>query len=72
MNGLEQEYAGVLECEIRDATTPESKEQIQSYGFDTHGMVLMDENGNVQKKMDGHLMKEPAIRAALREVMGDS
>ena len=70
MNGLEEEYAGVLECEVLDATTAENKAKIQSYGFGTHGMVFFDENGSLAKKLDGHKMQEPLIRTALKEVMG--
>ena len=72
MNGLDEEYGDTLTCEIRDATSPESKEQIKQYGFITHGMVFFDAEGTVAKKLDGHLVKEPAIRAALKEVMGGS
>ncbi len=70
VNGLETEYNDSLECEILDATTPESVEQIKGYGFGDHGLVIFDGEGNVQKKMDGHLMQEPQIRQALKEVMG--
>ncbi len=70
VNGLETEYKGNLECEILDATTPESVEQIKGYGFGNHGLVIFDGEGNVQKKMDGHMMQEPQIRQALKEVMG--
>ena len=70
VNGLEEQYTGKLECEILDATTDESKAQIKAYGFGNHGMVIFDGEGNVQKKMDGHLMQEPKIRQALQEVMG--
>ena len=66
----EEQYTGKLECEILDATTPESVEQIKGYGFGNHGMVIFDSEGKVQKKMDGHMMQEPQIRQALKEVMG--
>ncbi|MFQ5639502.1 MAG: hypothetical protein ACE5IR_16070 [bacterium] len=72
MNGLEQEYAGVLDCDVLDATTAESKAEIQALGFGTHGMVFLDEQGAVVKKLDGHRMQEPLIREALKEVMGGS
>ena len=69
VNGLEEEYQGTLECEILDATTSDSKAQIQAYGFGNHGLVIFDAQGNVEKKMDGHLMTEPEIRQAVQEVM---
>jgi hypothetical protein len=70
VRGLEEEYQGALKCEVLDATTSENKAQIRAYGFDNHGLVIFDAQGNVQKKLDGHLMREPQIRAALQEVMG--
>ncbi len=70
MNGLEEEFQGTLKCDVLDATTAENKAQIKAYGFGNHGLVVFDGQGNVQKKMDGHLMGEPEIRAALTEVMG--
>jgi hypothetical protein len=69
VNGLEKEFSGALKCEVLDATTPENLEQIRAYGFGNHGMVIFDAQGNVKKKMDGHLMREPEIRQALQEVM---
>ena len=69
MNGLEKEYEGKLECEILDATTTEGIQKVKGYGFGDHGMVIFDGLGTVQKKLDGHLMKEPVIRQALEEVM---
>ncbi len=69
MRGLEKEYQGALKCEVLDATTSDNKTQIQSYGFGSHGMVIFDAQGEVQKKLDGHLMREPEIRQALQEVM---
>ena len=69
MNGLEKEFPEVLTCEIKDATSPESKKEIAEFGFGTHGMVFYDEAGNVVRKLDGHLMQEPTIRAALQAVM---
>ena len=69
MNGLEEEYADVLQCEVLDGTTPENVAKIKSYGFKTHGMVFFDENNSLARKLDGHLIKEPLIRATLKEVM---
>jgi len=70
VHGLEKEYSGKLTSEILDATTPENKAKIQSYGFGTHGMVIFDDHGIEQNKLDGHLMQETVIRQAVKEVMG--
>ncbi|MFQ5708502.1 MAG: hypothetical protein ACE5HO_13675 [bacterium] len=71
MNGLEKEFKGALQCEILDATAPENKAQIKAYGFRSHGLVIFDNQDQVKKKMDGHRMDEPEIRAALAEVIQD-
>ena len=70
MNGLVEQYTIKLECDIVDAATDENKEQIKAYGFVYHAMVIFADAGNVQKKIDRHLMQEPTIRQALKEVMG--
>lgn len=70
VNGLEKEFEGALECEILDAFTPENKKQIKAYGFGSHGLVIFDAEGNIKKKLDGHNLHDPQIRAALKEVMG--
>lgn len=72
MNGLEKEFKGALDCEVLDATTPDNKAQIKAYGFGSHGLVIFDAEGHIQKKMDGHLMRDPEIRAALSEVIRGS
>lgn len=71
MHGLEEEYRGALKAEIRDATTPKHKAEIREHGFETHGMVIYDAEGQLKKKLDGHLMQEPEIRRAVRDVVGD-
>jgi hypothetical protein len=70
VNGLEKEYEGTLECDVFDATTAASKQAISEYGFENHGLVIFDAQGDVQKKMDGHDWTEVQIRTALSDVMG--
>lgn len=70
MNGLKNEYQGALQCDVLDATTAESKARIKEYGFDHHGLVILDGKDVVQVKMNGHAMTEAEIRAALKGVMG--
>ena len=70
MNGLEKEHEGTLECEVLDANTAASMRAIKGYGFENHGLVIFDAQGDVQKKMDGHDWTEVQIRAALKDVMG--
>ena len=65
VNGLEQEYNGILDCDIQDATTEESRARIQGYGFANQGIVLFDLSGTLRAKLDGHMLGEREIRAAV-------
>ncbi len=69
MNGLDKEYGNALKCEVRNAFAPESKKEISQLGFNTHGLVIYDAEGNLKVKLDGHLLSEEAIRKAVNEVM---
>ncbi len=69
VNGLAEEYEGTLECKVLDATAEESVAKIKEYGFGNHGLVIFDAEDNVKWKKDGHMMREPEIRAALTEVL---
>ncbi len=69
MNGLEEQHKGVLSCEIRNATDEAGKADIAELGFGTHGMVIYDPDGNILKKMDGHLMTEEDINLAVDEAL---
>ena len=65
VHGLEQEYNGILDCDIQDATTEESRARIQGYGFANHGLVVFDRSGTLRAKLDGHMLGEKEIRAAI-------
>jgi hypothetical protein len=69
VNGLEEQHKGVLSCEVRDATDESGKADIAELGFGTHGMVIYDADGNILKKMDGHLMSEEEINLAVKEAL---
>ena len=73
MHGLENEFKDRIGVEILDATTPENKQKIQNeFGFKSHGLVIYDGSGELSQKLDGHLLKEPAIREALEGVLSGS
>ncbi len=72
MNRLDKLYAGAVDFDIRDATTKESKKEMQVYGFRSHGMVILDAEGNVKWRMDGHSMTSPEITQALEMVLENS
>ena len=66
MKTLDDEYGDEVASEVEDATTAANKSLItEEFGFTSHGLVIYDETGTLREKIDGHLMKEPAIRAAL-------
>ena len=69
MNGLEEEYNGALQCTIENARDPQSTEKIKSHGFGTHGMVIYDARDNLKQKIDGHMIEEATIRAAVKQVV---
>ena len=73
VHGLQSEFKDRVEVEILDATTPDNKQKIQNeFGFKSHGLVIYDGTGGLSQKLDGHLLKEPAIREALNGVLGES
>ena len=66
MDGLAREHDGAVKAEYQDATTPENRQKIQTeFGFKTHGLVIYGAAGELEQKLDGHLLKEPEIRKAL-------
>ncbi|NNF07002.1 MAG: hypothetical protein HKN21_09595 [Candidatus Eisenbacteria bacterium] len=72
VRGMEKEFPGVVETDIENATTPENRNLLQNtYGVQSHGLVFLAPNTDKpQKVLDNHLIKEPEIRAALKEVLG--
>lgn len=69
MNGLEENSNGSIRVDVLDATAPESKTQIKSYGFRNHGMVIFDGKDQLKWKKDGHLIEEAEIRDAVQSVV---
>ncbi len=70
MNGLEKEYDGALKVEEIPTTNPKSKKMIDHYQLTKHGMLILDGEGNLAQKLDGHFLDEPEIRSAVAEVIG--
>ena len=70
MTSLDREFHDRVASDIENATTPENAERIkQEFGFKSHGLVIYNAAGEVKEALDGHLLKEPEIRAALMRVL---
>ncbi len=61
MNGLEENKSGTVLCEVRDAFTETSKQEVAALGFESHGMVIYDASGAVSWKQDGHSMTREQV-----------
>lgn len=70
VNGLAEEYDGKLEFEVVKTTDPGSAERIANYGFDIHGMVVVDQDDNVVWKEEGHKQKKAGVKAAIDAALG--
>ena len=70
VNGLGNEYKGRVNVSIENASKPENASRIHSeFGFRSHGLVIYGKNGEVLRKMDGHMLQEADIRSALESVL---
>ena len=70
MSGLEKEFAGKVEAENLDATTPDNKKIVKSLGFETHGLVIRSSDGKVLWKQPDHEVKMDDVRAELKRRLG--
>ena len=62
VHGLEKEYHSRLKSIILDATLPDSKMELQSYGLGSHGMFIYDESGKMVRAIAGHNISELLLR----------
>ena len=69
MSGLEKEFPGRVRAENVDATTPESKKEVQALGFETHGLVIKSADGKVLWKAADHKVKIEDVRNALQDLL---
>ena len=72
MNGLDKEFGDALVVNVFDASTAESKQKIAEYGFENHGLVIFDKDGDLRTKMNGHEWTEAQIRDALDKVRNET
>ena len=69
MSGLEKEFPGKVKAQNVDATTPESKKEVQALGFETHGLVIRSADGKALWKQADHSVKIEDVRKELQELL---
>ena len=69
MSGLESEFPGRVKAQNVDATTPESKKDVEALGFQNHGLVIRSADGKVLWKQADHHVKIEDVRKALRDLL---
>ena len=69
MSGLEKEFPGKVVARNVDATTPESKKEIEKLGFETHGLVIRSAKKDVLFKQPDHKVKMDEVRKELASLL---
>ena len=69
MSGLEKEFPGEVHSQNLDATTEKAREDIETLGFDNHGLVIRSPEGKVLWKQPDHQVKMDDVRKAIRELL---
>ena len=62
MSGLEKKFPGRVVAVNLDATTPDSKKEIKSLGFENHGLVIRSAKGDVLFKQADHKVDMDVVR----------
>jgi hypothetical protein len=69
VSGLEAEFPGKVTAKNVDATTAESKKEIASLGFTSHGLVVRSADGDVLLKQPDHSVDLEKVRKEIRELL---
>ena len=69
MSGLENEFPGQVLAMNVDATTEESKAEVQELGFKNHGLVIRSPEGEAIWSQPDHEVKMEDVRAKLTELL---
>jgi len=69
VSGLESEYKGKVRGQNLDATTEENKKIIRSLGFESHGIVIRSDRGEVLWKEPDHEVKLEDLRKELDRLL---
>jgi hypothetical protein len=70
VSGLEQEFPGRVVAHNVDATTPDSKRQVENLGFSNHGLVIRSSaEGEALWSQPDHEVDIVAVRAKITELV---
>ena len=69
MSGLEQEFEGRVVAENVDAMTPETEKICKELGFQNHGLVVRDGDGNVLWSQPDHKVVVDDARQAIKGLL---
>lgn len=69
VSGLEKEFPGKVVAKNVDATTPDSKKEVEELGFTTHGLVIRSAKGEVLFKQKDHTVKMDEVRKELASLL---
>ncbi len=69
VSGLEKEFPGRVVARNIDATTAESKKEVEELGFGTHGLVIRSPKGDVLFKEADHKVKMDDVRKELKALL---
>lgn len=69
VSGLEQQFPGDVKAENLNARDPESQKVIKDAGFQNHGLIIRDANGEIVWKQADHKVKMRDVRRAVRKLL---
>ena len=69
MSGLEQEFEGRVVAENVDAMTPETEKICKDLGFQNHGLVVRDGDGEVLWSQADHKVVVDDARQAIKTLL---
>jgi hypothetical protein len=69
VSGLAQEFPGKVDARNVDATEPEARNELNSLGIKSHGLVIRADDGRFLWKESGHTVVMDDVRGALRQIL---
>lgn len=66
---LDEEFPERIHTHNVDATTPESKEIVQTLGFGNHGLVIRSSDGKSLWSQPDHEVDMAQVRTAIQELL---
>ena len=66
---LDEEFPERIHAHNVDATTPESKEIVQTLGFGNHGLVIRSSDGKSLWSQPDHEVDMAQVRTAIQELL---